>query len=56
MTWFLLLVWIERGEPKVHKIEEYESMYDCFYGFEFYEDKLPPDGNQLICVKEKENG
>ena len=51
MTWFLVLVWVYQGTPSVEMLNKYESMYDCFYAFELYEDQVQDD-MQLICVKE----
>ena len=55
MTWYLLLIWVYQGTPSVEIVEEYQHMYDCFYGFELYEEQIQ-DGMQLICVKEKQDG
>ena len=52
MTWFLVLVWVYQGTPSVEMLNKYESMYDCFYAFELYEDQIQ-DNMQLVCVKEK---
>ena len=43
MNWLLVVVWAYQGIPSVEIIEEYESMYDCFYGFELYEDIDAPE-------------
>ena len=51
MTWFLVLVWVYQGTPSVEMLDKYESMYDCFYAFELYEDQIQ-DNMQLVCVKE----
>ena len=51
MTWFLVLVWVYQGTPSVEMLNKYESMYDCFYAFELYEDQIQ-DNMQLVCVKE----
>lgn len=51
MTWFLVLVWVYQGTPSVEMLNKYESMYDCFYAFELYEDQVQ-DEMQLVCVKE----
>lgn len=55
MSWFLLILWVHKGTPSVEIIEEYQSMYDCFYGFELYEEQVQDD-MQLVCVKEKQDG
>ncbi len=36
-------------------IDKYKSMYDCFYGFEKYEDKLIQEEMQLVCIREIEH-
>ena len=54
MTWYLLLIWVYQGTPSMEIIDRYESMYDCFYGFELYEEQTQDD-MQLVCVKEKKN-
>ena len=55
MTWYLLLIWVYQGTPSVEIIDRYKSMYDCFYGFELYEDQVQ-DNMQLVCVKEGQDG
>jgi len=50
MTWLLVVVWAYQGVPSVEIIEEYESMYDCFYGFELYEEQVK-EQMQLVCVE-----
>ena len=54
MTWFLVLVWVYQATPSVEMLNKYESMYDCFYAFELYEDQIQ-DNMQLVCVKENTN-
>jgi hypothetical protein len=50
MTWLLVVVWAYQGVPSVEIIEKYESMYDCFYGFELYEEQIK-EQMQLVCVE-----
>ena len=50
MTWYLLLIWVYQGTPSVEIIEEYKSIYDCFYGFELYEEQIQ-EQMQLVCVE-----
>lgn len=55
MTWVLVLVYLYNQEPYVEKISVYESMYDCFAGFEYWEDQVPKKGTQLLCIKGVDN-
>lgn len=55
MKWVLVIVWVVGGSPNVVSVEQYESMYDCFYGFEQYEDKLIQEEMQLVCIREIEH-
>jgi hypothetical protein len=50
MNWLLVVIWVYQGIPSVEIIEEYESMYDCFYGFELYEEQIK-EQMQLVCVE-----
>ena len=52
MTWVLVLVYLYNQEPYVEKISVYESIYDCFAGFEYWEDRIAKEGTQLVCIKE----
>ena len=54
MSWMLVLVYIISGQPYVKAIDKYKSMYDCFYAFEEWEDRVPETGTQLLCIKEEE--
>ena len=51
MTWVLVLVYLYNQEPYVEKISVYESIYDCFAGFEYWEDQVAKEGTQLVCIK-----
>jgi len=51
MTWVLVLVYLYNQEPYVEKIDMYESMYDCFAGFEHWEDQVTKKGTQLVCIQ-----
>lgn len=55
MKWVLVLVWMDNGIPSVENVQSYHSMYDCFYGFEKYEDTVPDKGFQLICIEDIEH-
>jgi len=52
MKWILVLVYIYNGQPYVEKVEEYVSMYDCFKGFDYYQDQVDEIQTQLVCIKE----
>lgn len=55
MTWYLLLIWVYQSTSSVEIIDRYNSMYDCFYAFELYEEQVQ-DNMQLVCVEEKQDG
>lgn len=55
MNWFLILVYLYNEQAYVDTIGKYEDMYTCFYAFEEYEDQVPEEGTQLVCVKESNN-
>jgi len=49
--WILVLVYLLNNQPFVEKIDEYNSMYSCFEGFDYYEPRIAQSGTQLVCVK-----
>ena len=49
--WILVLVYLLNNQPFVEKINEYDSMYSCFEGFDYYEPRVAQSGTQLVCVK-----
>lgn len=53
MKWILVIVYMYQGEAYVEKIEEYSSMYDCFYGFDEYSNQIPKKGTQLVCIEDE---
>jgi len=49
--WSLVIVWIVSGTPYVEIISRHETMYECFFAFEYYDDKIRNTiGNQLVCI------